>query len=144
MSGSIPGFPYKILKRAGLRVTAPRLAVLGAVYEGDQHKDVETIAVSARRRIGALSTQAVYDNLRVLADAGLVRCIEPAGAPALYESRVDDNHHHVICRTCGTVRDVDCAVGERPCLEASETHGFTIDEAEVIYWGTCPNCQGRS
>ena len=95
----------------------------------------------ARRRIGALSTQAVYDNLRVLVQAGLVRGIEPAGAPALYESRVGDNHHHVICRICRTVEDVDCAVGQGPCLEASETHGFIIDEAEVIYWGICPRCQ---
>jgi Fur family ferric uptake transcriptional regulator len=118
--------------------------VLAAVYEGVQHKDAEMIAGAARRRIGALSTQAVYDNLRVLLQAGLVRGIEPAGAPALYESRVGDNHHHVICRNCRTVEDVDCAVGERPCLEASDARGYLIDEAEVIYWGVCPSCQNRS
>ena len=122
-------------------MTAPRLAVLNAVYEGSQHKDVEQITAEARKRIGALSTQSVYDNLRVLVQAGLVRSIEPAGAPALYERRVGDNHHHVICRSCRAVKDVDCAVGERPCLEASDTHGFVIDEAEVIYWGICPECQ---
>ena len=135
--------PKSQLHQAGLRVTAPRLAVLAAVAEGNPHKDAEMIAAAARKRIGALSIQAVYDNLRVLVEADLVRCIEPAGARALYESRVGDNHHHVICRHCGIVRDVDCAVGERPCLEASETHGFIIDEAEVVYWGLCPRCQER-
>jgi len=133
-----------MLRGAGLRVTAPRLAVLAGVYEGEQHKDVDMIADAARRRIGTLSTQAVYDNLRVLVQAGLVRGIEPAGAPALYESRVGDNHHHVICRKCRAVADVDCAVGERPCLEASDAQGYLIDEAEVVYWGLCPACQRRS
>jgi Fur family ferric uptake transcriptional regulator len=143
MDGRNAQLPHKLLRQADLRITAPRLAVLSAVCEGEPHKDAEMITVAARERIGALSTQAVYDNLRVLVEAGLVRCIEPAGARALYESRVGDNHHHVICRACGIVRDVDCAVGKRPCMEACESHGYIIDEAEVIYWGICPDCQKR-
>ena len=127
------------LRAAGLRVTAPRLAVLAVVREGD-HLAVDEIAVRTRRRLGTVSTQAVYDVLHALAGAGLVRRIEPPGSPARFESRVGDNHHHVICRTCDSVVDVDCAVGHSPCLEPSSASGFEIDEAEVIYWGVCPEC----
>ncbi len=127
------------LREARLRVTAPRLAVLAAVH-ASPHADVETIAAAARLRLGRVSTQAVYDALRVLTERGLVRRIEPAGSPSRFEARVGDNHHHVVCRSCGTVADVDCATGETPCLTASDDHGFTIDEAEVVYWGTCAAC----
>jgi Fur family transcriptional regulator, stress-responsive regulator len=129
------------IRRSGLRVTAPRLAVLAAVQGEKQHLDVQTIADSARERLGTLSTQAVYDNLNTLVEAGLVRRIQPSGHPARYEGRVNDNHHHVVCRGCGATADVDCAVGAAPCLEASNDHGFLIDEAEVTYWGLCPPCQ---
>jgi Fur family ferric uptake transcriptional regulator len=105
------------------------------------HADAEDIAVAVRDRLGKASTQGIYDALRVLTEQGLVRRIEPAGSPARFEARTGDNHHHVVCRSCGTVGDVDCAVNATPCLEASETHGFTIDEAEVTYWGRCPTCQ---
>ena len=128
------------LRVAGLRVTAPRLAVLAAVREGD-HLAVEEIALIARGRLGAVSTQAVYDVLRALNGAGLVRRIEPPGGPARFESRVGDNHHHLICRACPTVLDVDCAAGSAPCLEPSFAPGYSIDEAEIIYWGLCPACQ---
>jgi Fur family ferric uptake transcriptional regulator len=128
-----------LLREAGLRVTQPRIAVLGALAS-HPHADVETIAGAARTSLGTVSTLAVFDVLRALTDAGLARRIEPAGSPARFEVRVGDNHHHVVCRHCGAVADVDCAVGEPPCLDASETHGFTIDEAEVTYWGTCPAC----
>jgi Fe2+ or Zn2+ uptake regulation protein len=128
------------LRDAGLRVTAPRLAVLDAVREGD-HLAVDDIAVAARRRLGTVSTQAVYDVLRVLADAGLVRRIEPAGSPARFEGRVGDNHHHLVCRSCGAVTDVDCVVGHAPCLEPASAAGYEIDEAEVVYWGVCPDCR---
>jgi Fe2+ or Zn2+ uptake regulation protein len=131
------------LRTVGMRVTAPRLAVLAAVHKGG-HLNAETIAVAARERLGSLSQQAVYDNLHALLDAGLVRRIEPANAPALYEARVGDNHHHLVCAKCGRVEDVDCVVGHRPCLEPSATHGFDIVEAEVIFWGTCPTCQKQS
>ena len=134
------GWPEK-LRRAGLRVTAPRLAVLAVVAGEGQHKEAEVIAAAARRRLGALSTQAVYDNLHTLVEAGLVRRIQPAGHPALYEARVGDNHHHIVCRQCGATADVDCAVGEAPCLEPSANHGFVVQEAEVIFWGLCPQCQ---
>lgn len=127
------------LRGAGLRVTAARVALLEAVREGD-HLDAETIAARVRERVGHVSLQAVYEALHALTAAGLVRRIEPAGSPARYEGRVGDNHHHLVCRSCGTVADVDCAVGEAPCLNASDDHGFTIDEAEVIYWGLCPAC----
>ena len=130
------------LREKGLRVTAPRLAVMAALAELPGHADVEAIAAAARRRIGALSTQAAYDILRALHDAGLVRRIEPAGSPARYETRVGDNHHHVVCRLCGATRDVDCAVGAAPCLSPSEASGFTVDEAEVIFWGRCPDLPG--
>lgn len=127
------------LRGAGLRVTAARVALLETVRAGD-HLDVESIASGVRERVGHISLQAVYEALHALAAAGLVRRIEPAGSAARYEGRVGDNHHHIVCRTCGAVADVDCAVGHAPCLHASNDHGFTIDEAEVIYWGLCPNC----
>jgi Fur family ferric uptake transcriptional regulator len=127
------------LRAAGLRVTRPRLAVLDAL-ERAPHADTDKVAEMARVSLGAVSIQAVYDVLRALTDAGLVRRIEPAGSPARYELRVGDNHHHVVCRSCGAIADVDCAVGHRPCLTASDAHGFVVDEAEVTYWGLCPAC----
>ncbi|MEV7802732.1 Fur family transcriptional regulator [Microbispora sp. NPDC088329] len=127
------------LRGAGLRVTAARVALLETVRSGD-HLDVETIASGVRDRVGHVSLQAVYEALHALTAAGLVRRLEPAGSPARYEGRVGDNHHHVVCRSCGLVADVDCSVGEAPCLTASDDHGFTIDEADVIYWGLCPGC----
>ncbi len=129
----------QMLRDAELRVTRPRLAVLTAVYD-NPHADTASLIDAVRDDLGEVSPQAVYDVLRALTDAGLVRRIEPAGSVARYESRVGDNHHHIICRSCGAIADVDCAVGETPCLTASESHGFTIDEAEVIYWGRCPAC----
>ena len=123
-----------------MRVTAPRLAVLAAVRAGD-HLTVEEIAASAHKRIGSISMQAVYDVLAALVRVGLVRRIEPAGSPARFETRVKDNHHHIICRSCGAVVDVDCAVGDAPCLEPSSASGYVIDEAEIIYWGLCPACR---
>jgi len=131
------------LRGAGLRVTAGRVALLEAVRNGD-HLDVEAIASRVRDRVGHVSLQAVYEALHALAAAGLIRRIEPAGSPARYEGRVMDNHHHVVCRSCGLVADVDCATGEAPCLTASDDHGFSIDEAEVVYWGLCPDCSTRS
>ena len=127
------------LRGAGLRVTAARVALLQTVREGD-HLGVEAIASGVRDRIGHISLQAVYEALHALTAAGLVRRIEPAGSPARFEGRVADNHHHVVCRSCGAVADVDCAVGEAPCLTASDDHGFSVDEAQVIYWGLCPGC----
>jgi Fur family transcriptional regulator, stress-responsive regulator len=127
------------LRGAGLRVTAARVALLQTVREGD-HLDVEAITSGVRERIGHVSVQAVYEALHALTAAGLVRRIEPAGGPARFEGRVGDNHHHVACRSCGVVADVDCAVGEAPCLTASDDHGFSIGEAEVVYWGLCPDC----
>ncbi len=127
-----------LLRGAALRVTRPRLAVLTAVSE-HPHADTDQIIGATRRDI-EVSHQAVYDVLRVLTAAGLIRCIEPAGSVARYESRVGDNHHHVVCRSCGGLADVDCAVGAAPCLTASNDHGYAIDEAEVIYWGLCPDC----
>ncbi|MEV0979402.1 Fur family transcriptional regulator [Streptomyces sp. NPDC049915] len=127
------------LRGAGLRVTAARVALLETVRAGD-HLDVEGIAGGVRARVGHISVQAVYEALHALTAAGLIRRIEPAGSPARFEGRVGDNHHHVVCRSCGTVADVDCGVGEAPCLTASDDHGFVIDEAEVVYWGLCPDC----
>ena len=129
----------RLLRGADLRVTRPRLAVLTAVAE-HPHADTDAITRLVRSAEGAVSHQAVYDVLRVLTDAGLVRRIQPPGSVARYESRVGDNHHHLVCRGCGTIADVDCAVGDAPCLTASQDHGFTIDEAEVVYWGRCPAC----
>jgi Fe2+ or Zn2+ uptake regulation protein len=128
------------LRSAGLRVTAARLAILDAVRSGD-HLDAEHIAGGVRSRLGRVSTQAVYDALRALTAAGLLRRIEPAGSPARYEVRVGDNHHHLVCRGCGEVTDIDCVVGRAPCLEPSDTHGYAIDEAEVVFWGVCPSCR---
>ena len=127
------------LRGAGLRVTAARVALVETVRDGD-HLGVEAIASGVRDRIGHISLQAVYEALHALTAAGLVRRIEPAGSPARFEGRVADNHHHVVCRSCGAVADVDCAVGEAPCLTASDDHGFSIDEAEVVYRGLCPDC----
>lgn len=135
--------PTDLLREAGLRVTQQRVAVLSALASAP-HADVETVAGATRTAIGTISTQAVYDVLRALTEAGLARRIEPAGSPARFELRVGDNHHHVVCRVCGSIADVDCAVGERPCLTASDSHGFVIDEAEVTYWGLCPDCSTRS
>jgi Fe2+ or Zn2+ uptake regulation protein len=128
------------LRSAGLRVTATRIAVLAAVRTGD-HLAVEDIVVSARERIGSISTQATYDVLAALVRVGLVRRIEPAGSPARFETRVEDNHHHIICRSCGLVVDVDCVLGDAPCLQPADTAGFVIDEAEVIFWGVCAACR---
>ena len=129
----------EVLRGAGLRVTAARVALLETLRDGD-HLGVEVITSGVRERVGHVSLQAVYEALHALTAAGLVRRIEPAGSPALFERRVGDNHHHLVCRSCGAVTDVDCAVGEAPCLTASDDHGFSIDEAEVIYWGLCPDC----
>ncbi|MFF4750197.1 Fur family transcriptional regulator [Streptomyces sp. NPDC002514] len=131
------------LRGAGLRVTAARVALLDTVRHGD-HLGVEAIASGVRERVGHISVQAVYEGLHALTAAGLIRRIEPAGSPARFEGRVGDNHHHVICRSCGAVADVDCAVGDAPCLTASDNRGFAIDEAEVIYWGLCPGCSTPS
>ena len=127
------------LRGAGLRVTAVRVALLEAVRHGD-HLGVEALAAGVRERVGHVSLQAVYEALNALAATGLVRRIQPAGSPARFEGRIGDNPPHAICRVCGAVADVDCAVGEAPCLTASNDHGFEIDEAEVIYWGLCPDC----
>ena len=129
----------ELLREAGLRVTRPRLAVLSAVRR-HPHADTDSIIGAVREDLGEVSHQAVYDVLRALTAAGLVRRIQPSGSVARYESRVGDNHHHVVCRSCGFLADVDCAVGTVPCLTASDNHGFAIDEAEVIYWGLCPTC----
>jgi Fur family transcriptional regulator, stress-responsive regulator len=127
------------LRGAGLRVTAARVALLETVRGGD-HLDAEAIAGRVRDRVGHVSLQAVYEALHALTTAGLIRRIEPAGSAARFEGRVGDNHHHVVCRSCGVLADVDCAVGDVPCLTASDDHGFAIDEAEVVYWGLCPDC----
>jgi Fur family ferric uptake transcriptional regulator len=139
MTASQPASTAEELRGAGLRVTAARVALLETVRAGD-HLGVEAIASRVRDRVGQVTLQAVYDALHALTAAGLVRRIEPAGSPARFEGRVEDNHHHVVCRSCGVVADVDCAVGEAPCLTASDDHGFSVDEAEVIYWGLCPDC----
>jgi len=136
------GDPTMMLREAQLRVTRPRVAVL-ELLERHPHADADTIARAARESLGKVSTQAIYDVLAALSDAGLVRRIEPAGSPARYELRVGDNHHHLVCRRCGAIVDVDCAVGERPCLHVSHDYGFEIDEAEVIYWGRCPACRAQ-
>ena len=131
----------QMLRGAELRVTRPRVAVLTAVFD-HPHADTASLIEAVRGDLGDVSPQAVYDVLRALTDADLLRRIEPAGSVARYESRVADNHHHLICRGCGAIADIDCAVGETPCLTASDAHGFSIDEAEVIYWGLCPECAG--
>jgi Fur family ferric uptake transcriptional regulator len=128
-----------MLRRASLRVTRPRVAVLAAVHE-HPHADTNSIIGLVRADLGDVSQQAVYDVLRALTAAGLVRRIHPPGSVARYESRVGDNHHHVVCRSCGAIADVDCAFGTAPCLTAADHHGYAIDEAEVIYRGLCPGC----
>lgn len=127
------------LRSADLRVTRPRLAVLSAVHD-NAHADTDTVIRAVRVAQPGVSHQAVYDSLNALTAVGLVRRIQPSGSVARYESRVGDNHHHIVCRSCGEIADVDCAVGEAPCLTAADDYGYTIDEAEVIYWGLCPNC----
>lgn len=133
--------PAARLRAAGLRVTAPRLAVLTAL-EGAPHSTADDVAIRVREALGSVSTQAIYDVLRACVTAGLVRRIEPAGSSARYETRIDDNHHHLVCRGCGRVTDVDCVVGAAPCLHpAGVDDGFTVDEAEVVFWGTCADCR---
>ena len=132
--------PAVALRRAGLRVTAPRLAVLTALTQGAPHTSVDDIVSAVRHRLGDGSAQTVYNVLRTLTDAGLVRRIEPAGRPGLYELRVGDNHHHIVCRRCGAIADVECVVGHAPCLTAADDLGYDVDEAEVIFWGRCPDC----
>ena len=129
----------RMLRGAALRVTRPRLAVLTAVH-AYPHADTESLIGAVRRELPSVSHQAVYDVLRALTDARLVRRIQPSGSVARYEARVGDNHHHIVCRSCGAIADVDCAVGEAPCLTASDDHGYSIDEAEVTFWGVCPEC----
>jgi len=131
----------QILRDHGVQVTAQRIAVLQAVA-ARPHATADVVTEMARGEIGAISKQSVYDALSALVDAGIVRRIEPAGSAARYETRVADNHHHLVCRDCGRLADVDCAVGHRPCLTASDDQGFDIDEAEVVYWGRCPECAG--
>lgn len=128
-----------LLRSAGLRVTRPRLAVLGAV-QLRPHSDTDGIITAVNERFSDVSRQAVYNSLHALTDAGLLRRIQPSGSVARYETRIGDNHHHLVCRACGAIVDVDCAIGAAPCLTASHDHGFAIDEAEVIYWGHCPAC----
>lgn len=140
MTNGRGGQAPEMLREVGLRVTAPRLAVLDAVAD-TPHVAAEDVARVVREQIGAVSTQTVYDTLHSLSRAGLMRRIEPAGSPARYETRTDDNHHHVVCINCGLIRDVDCTAGDSPCLVAGGDHGFEIDEAEIVFWGTCPECQ---
>jgi Fur family ferric uptake transcriptional regulator len=134
--------PADLLHRHGLHVTAQRLAVLAAVSKRP-HATAEEVAGSVRDEIGAVSRQAVYDALGALADRGLIRRIQPAGSPARYEDRTGDNHHHLICRSCGLMVDVDCAIGAAPCLTPADHAGYEVDEAEVVYWGRCPACRAR-
>ena len=130
----------RLLRQHDLQVTAQRLAVLRAMAT-HPHATADELADDVRESIGSISRQAVYDTLGTLVERGLARRIQPAGSPARYEDRVGDNHHHLVCRTCGVMVDVDCAVGEAPCLAAADDHGFEIQEAEVIYWGHCPGCR---
>jgi Fur family ferric uptake transcriptional regulator len=134
------GDPSDLLRQRGIQVTAQRLAVLRAVSR-QPHGTADAVADLVRREIGAISLQSVYDALAILVAEGLIRRIEPAGSPARFEDRVGDNHHHLICRTCGRMVDVDCAVGSAPCLTATDDRGYEIDEAEVVYWGRCPECR---
>jgi Fe2+ or Zn2+ uptake regulation protein len=131
------------LRAAGLRVTAARLAILDTVRAGD-HLDVDSVTSQVRTRLGHVSFQAVYEALHAFTAAGLVRRIEPAGSPARFECRVGDNHHHLVCRECGRLTDVDCAVGEAPCLEPADDAGYLVDEADVTFWGFCPDCRQGS
>jgi Fur family ferric uptake transcriptional regulator len=134
--------PAALLRQHGIQVTAQRLAVMRAVVE-QPHITADAVADAVRASIGSISRQSVYDALAMLSLEGLVRRIQPAGSPARFEARVGDNHHHVICRACGRTTDVDCAVGAAPCLTAADDSGYVIDEAEVIYWGQCPDCASR-
>jgi Fur family ferric uptake transcriptional regulator len=129
------------LRDHGLRATTTRVAVLRAVGELEGHPDTDTIAGRVRETLGTISTQAVYDGLHAMTRVGLLRRIEPAGSPARYETRVGDNHHHLVCRSCGAAHDIDCVVGAAPCLTPGATADFIIDEAEVTFWGVCPDCQ---
>ncbi|MET0741683.1 MAG: Fur family transcriptional regulator [Candidatus Nanopelagicales bacterium] len=138
MTSSAADFPSR-LRQHGLRVTAPRVAVLEALMSVP-HASVDVVQASVRERIGSVSTQAVYDVLAAFEKTGLVRRIEPAGHPARFETRVHDNHHHLVCRSCGRIDDVDCVVGTAPCLDASAELGFVVDEAELTFWGLCPAC----
>ena len=131
------------LREVSLRVTQPRLAVLRTLRD-HPHIDTDTVFSLVRAQLPAVSRQAVYDVLHALTQARLIRRIQPAGAIAHYESRVGDNHHHLVCRSCGNIVDVDCAVGHAPCLTASHDNGFVVDEVEVVYWGTCPDCAAKS
>jgi Fur family ferric uptake transcriptional regulator len=130
------------LRSAGLRVTAARVAILETVRTGD-HLGAEAVAEGVRERVGHVSTQAVYEALNALTELGLIRRIEPAGSPARYEGRVGDNHHHLVCRHCGSVTDVDCVVGDAPCLDPADVAGYLVDEADVTFWGICPVCRAR-
>jgi Fur family ferric uptake transcriptional regulator len=135
--------PIDLLRQHGVQVTAQRLAVLRAVSDRP-HGTADEVAEVVRAEIGSISRQAVYDALGLLADKGLIRRIQPAGSPARYEDRVGDNHHHLICRVCGRTVDVDCAIGDTPCLNAADASGYEIDEAEVVFWGRCPECAAES
>ena len=139
----MPADPADLLRQRGYRVTGQRLTVLRAVSR-EPHVTADAVADTVRAEMGSISIQAVYDVLGVLVDVGLVRRIQPAGSPARFEARVSDNHHHVICRSCGSVPDVDCAAGSAPCLTAADDKGYEIDEAEVAYWGRCPDCQSQA
>ncbi|MEM9079986.1 MAG: Fur family transcriptional regulator [Verrucomicrobiota bacterium] len=132
--------PQQLLREKGLAVTVQRMAVLRAVRR-NPHAPADVVAEAVRGEIGTISKQAVYDSLSLLSEKGLLRRIQPAGSAARYETRVGDNHHHLVCRDCGKMVDVDCALGETPCLHAADDAGFEIDEAEVVYWGRCPDCQ---
>ncbi len=139
----MPANPAELLRERGIQVTAQRLAVLRAV-SAEPHITADAVASAVRAEIGAISLQSVYDALNVLVAGGLIRRIQPAGSAARFEDRVGDNHHHLICRICGRLVDVDCAVGSAPCLTAVDDMGYEIDEAEVAYWGRCPECVAQS
>ena len=143
MSGGTPLDAAALLRDRGLTVTAQRVAVLRALTSGP-HSTADEVYATVHRELGSVSRQAVYDVLAALTDKGILRRIQPAGSPARYEDRVGDNHHHLICRSCGRMIDVDCAVGDAPCLTADDAAGYEIDEAEVIFWGRCPECVKRS
>ncbi|MCI2422018.1 transcriptional repressor [Saccharopolyspora sp. K220] len=135
--------PRERLRAAGLRVTKPRLAVLRWLA-GHPHATADQVATAVRGRLGSVSTQAVYDVLNACGNAGLLRRIEPAGHPARFETRTADNHHHLVCRVCGRTEDVDCVYGSAPCLTPSSTAGYDVDEAEVVFWGLCPDCRSSA
>jgi Fur family ferric uptake transcriptional regulator len=143
MNETHSGNPRQQLRDAGLRVTAPRLAVLD-LLDGYPHSTADFVAARVREQLGGVSTQTVYDVLRVCAERGLLRRIEPAGSAVRYERRTGDNHHHLVCRSCGEVHDIDCVVGVAPCLQPDADHGFMIDEAEVTFWGLCPQCRAKT